>query len=287
MGAEAFEQDLRRRIRARGMLDTIESLVGIGDRFVGSDGDRTAAELVRGNFRGWGLALEEREFTTLGYSHNRCELHLLRGETFEAIPPYFSPPTSPEGVRGELVFVGGGDEADYDGLDVAGKIAVIQETGLGYARFWMGTFAAIAARKGAVGVVVIHPLPWPYRMSTGGREREAREPLLRGAAAHCLRLRDRRSAPDARDRRGRRQCPDRRRVGDARRDELERERCAPGERVARRTHPRPCPPGSRHLPRRERQRQRARARCSRWQARSPAQSRAARSSSSARRPRRA
>ena len=42
---------------------------------------------------------------------------------------------------------------------------MIQETGLGYARFWMGTFAAIAARRGAVGVVVIHPLPWPYRMS--------------------------------------------------------------------------------------------------------------------------
>ena len=69
MGAEAFEQDLRRRIRARGMLETIESLVGIGDRFVGSDGDRTAAELVRGKFRGWGLELEDREFSTLGYSH--------------------------------------------------------------------------------------------------------------------------------------------------------------------------------------------------------------------------
>ena len=42
---------------------------------------------------------------------------------------------------------------------------MIQETGLGYARFWMGAFAEIAARKGAVGIVVIHPLPWPYRMS--------------------------------------------------------------------------------------------------------------------------
>ena len=68
-------------------------------------------------------------------------------------------------MQGELVFVGGGDEADYEGVDVEGKIALIQETGLGYARFWMGTFAEIAARKGAVGIVVIHPLPWPYRMS--------------------------------------------------------------------------------------------------------------------------
>jgi aminopeptidase YwaD len=162
---EQFEQDLRRRIRARGALDAIEALVAVGDRFVGAAGDRTAAELVRERFRGWGFDVEDREFQTLGYSHGRCELRLDRGEAFEAIPPYFSPPTPPDGVHGELVFVGGGDEADYDGLDVEGKIALVQETGLGYARFWMGTFAAIAARRGAVAVVVVHPLPWPYRMS--------------------------------------------------------------------------------------------------------------------------
>ena len=165
VSAEAFEQDLRRRIRARGAIQTIETLVAVGDRFVGSVGDRTAAELVRGKFSGWGLEVEDREFSTLGYSHGRCELRLLRGEAFEAIPPYFSPPTPAGGVQGELVFVGGGDEADYEGVEVEGKIALIQETGLGYARFWMGAFAEIAARKGAVGIVVIHPLPWPYRMS--------------------------------------------------------------------------------------------------------------------------
>ena len=120
MGAEAFEQDLRRHIRARGMLETIQSLVGIGDRFVGSDGDRTAAELVRGKFAAWGFELEEREFSTLGYSHGRCELRLLRGET-RGDPSVFPPPTPPEGVRGELVFVGGGDEADYDGTTSAGR----------------------------------------------------------------------------------------------------------------------------------------------------------------------
>jgi aminopeptidase YwaD len=165
VSVQGIEQDLRRRITARGAIETIEALVAIGDRFVGSEGDRAAAELVRRKFQGWGLDVEEREFETLGYSHSRCELLLARGEAFEAIPPYFSPATPPEGVHGELVFVGGGDEADYEGKDVEGKIAVIQETGLGYARFWMGTFAAIAARRGAAGVVVVHPLPWPYRMS--------------------------------------------------------------------------------------------------------------------------
>jgi Peptidase family M28/PA domain len=160
-----FEQELRGRISGKRALAFIEELVEVGDRFVGSDGDRTAAELVRSKYRGFGFDVEDREFTTLGYRHSRAELKLTRGESFEAIPPYFSPATPPDGVRGELAFVGGGEEADYEGIDAVGKIVVIQETGLGYARFWMGTFAALAARKGAVGVIVIHPLPWPYRMS--------------------------------------------------------------------------------------------------------------------------
>ncbi len=164
VSAVDLAQELRSRISGRRALGYIEDLVAVGDRFVGSEGDRKAADYVRERFRGCGLEVEDREFTTLGYSHSRAELR-LGGEAFEAIPPYFSPPTPAGGVRGGLVFVAGGEKADYDGLDVSGKIAVLQETGLGYARFWMGTFAALAARKGAVAMVVIHPLPWPYRMS--------------------------------------------------------------------------------------------------------------------------
>jgi aminopeptidase YwaD len=160
-----FDQELRSRISGRRAITYIEELVAVGDRFVGSEGDRAAAEIIRGKYRALGFDVEDRVFTTLGYTHTRCELRLARGERFDAIPPYFSPATPVDGVRGELVFVAGGEEQDYEGLDTAGKIVVIQETGLGYARFWMGTFAAQAARKDAVGVVVIHPLPWPYRMS--------------------------------------------------------------------------------------------------------------------------
>lgn len=160
-----FEHELRARISGRRAVSYVEELVAAGDRFVGSDGDGRAAEGVRARFREWGLEVVDREFTTLGYRHGRVELSLADGRRFDAIPPYFSPPTPPEGVRGELVFVGGGEEPDYGGIDVEGKIVVLQELGLGYSRFWLGTFAALAARKGATAMVVIHPLPWPYRMS--------------------------------------------------------------------------------------------------------------------------
>lgn len=161
-----FEQELRGRISGARALGFVEDLVAVGDRFVGSEGDREAAKYVRAKFREWGLEVEDREFTTWGYSHSRAELRVTASDrSFEVIPPYFSPATPLGGVRGELVFVGGGEEQEYKGLDVAGKIVLLQETGLGYARFWLGTFAALAARKGAVAMVVIHPLPWPYRMS--------------------------------------------------------------------------------------------------------------------------
>ena len=63
------------------------------------------------------------------------------------------------------MYAGTGETHEYEGLDVKGKLVLIQERGLGYGRFWLGTFAAEAARRGAVGMVVVHPMPWPYRMS--------------------------------------------------------------------------------------------------------------------------
>jgi aminopeptidase YwaD len=160
-----FDHELRARISGRRAVSYVEELVATGDRFVGSSGDAKAADLVRRRFREWGLAVVDRPFTTLGYRHDRAELTLDDGRSFEAIPPYFSPPTPAGGIGGELAYIGGGEEADYEGLDVEGRIVVLQEVGLGYSRFWLGTFAALAARRGASAMVVIHPLPWPYRMS--------------------------------------------------------------------------------------------------------------------------
>jgi aminopeptidase YwaD len=160
------EQELRDRISGARAVAHVERLVACGDRFVGAGGDAVAAQLVRDWFAGLGLTVHDREFETLGYRDERAELTLVAdGRSFAAIPPYFSPATPPSGVAGELAFVGAGEEADYEGVDVDGRIVVMQEVGLGYSRFWLGTFAALAARRGAAAMVVIHPLPWPYRMS--------------------------------------------------------------------------------------------------------------------------
>ena len=89
----------------------------------------------------------------------------IRDRWFEAISAYYSPSAPPEGITAPIVFAGTGEAAEYEGLDVAGKIVLIQERGLGYARFWLGTFAERPPDRGAVGMIVVHPMPWAYRMS--------------------------------------------------------------------------------------------------------------------------
>jgi len=165
VGLSGFERELCGRISGRRAVAHADALVQVGGRFVGQDGDAAAARVLRARFAELGLELVEREFETVGFETGRVELVLADGRQLDAIPPYFSPPTVVGGVEGELVFVGGGEEADYDGIDVDGRIAVIQEVGLGYSRFWLGSFVALAAQRGARAVIVIHPLPWPYRMS--------------------------------------------------------------------------------------------------------------------------
>jgi aminopeptidase YwaD len=162
----AEERQLQTEIRGRNALNHIEKLCEFGFRFVGSEGDRKAIAYVEESFKSLGLKVEHTPIRVPTFEERCAELVLTDTSTaLEAISPYFTLSGPRGGVKGELVFVGEGTEKDYDGRDVRGKIVVLQESGLGYSRFWLGTFAEMAAQYGAIGMVVIHPFPWPYRMS--------------------------------------------------------------------------------------------------------------------------
>ncbi len=136
----------------------------MGDRFVGTDGDRAALDYMRGEFDKLGLETSLSPIRVPGFVDGGASV-VLGDRLLDAVCAYYSPSTPPEGVRAPLAFAGTGEPGDYEGLEMRDRIVVIQERGLGYARFWLGTFAAEAARRGAVGMIVIHPMPWPYRMS--------------------------------------------------------------------------------------------------------------------------
>jgi aminopeptidase YwaD len=152
------------RLRAADALAHVERLCQCGDRFVGQPGDAEALAYIRECFVSYGLDVEETPIAVPTFRQLEASVTLSDGKTIEGLAPYFSP-SSNGAIEAEAVFVGGGEEEDYRGLDVGGKIAVLEESGLGFSRFWLGTFAARARDKGARGMIVLHPMPWSYRMS--------------------------------------------------------------------------------------------------------------------------
>jgi aminopeptidase YwaD len=161
------EFEMIREIKGKNELEHVKRISRMGDRFVGTEGDKKAIRYIRKEFKELGLEIEETKIKVPTFIQVKETVLRVEstGEQFSAIPPYFSPSTPEEGIRAEVVFVGEGEEEDYERADARGKMVLIIETGLGFSKFWLGTFAERAAQHGAVGLIVIHPMPWPYRMS--------------------------------------------------------------------------------------------------------------------------
>jgi hypothetical protein len=179
---------------ARRAMEHVERLCDVGDRFAGQPGDALSADYVEGCLRSYGLDIERGPVELVTYREDTCSLVLEDGTALDATSAYYSPST-PGAIEAPLVYVGAGTEASYEGKDVAGAIVVLEEEALGYALFWLGNVAELAAARGAVGVVVIHPFPWSYRMTMefGGlglskRFAEPSVPCVAISAGSALRL---------------------------------------------------------------------------------------------------
>ena len=161
-----FELSLQRHISGLKALSHVRELAKIGYRFVGTQGDKDSIRYMKDQFKAYGLEIRETPFRTLTFEDEKPLLKLLStGEELEGVVPLFSPSTPVGGVEADAVLVGDGQEEDYKRVRVQRKIVILTEETLGYSKFWLGTFADRAARAGAVGMIFIHPMPWPYRMS--------------------------------------------------------------------------------------------------------------------------
>ena len=177
---------VRDLFKGRRAIEHIEELCAFGDRFVGTPGDNAALEYMRSRFAAVGLEVTLSPIRVPGFVDGGASL-TIKDRRFDSIAAYYSPSTSPAGITAPIVYAGTGETADYEEIDVEGKIVLIQERGLGYARFWLGTFAEQAAQRGAVGMIVVHPMPWPYRMSMeAGNSRIENRFLARQLPAACV-----------------------------------------------------------------------------------------------------
>ncbi|HEY6398913.1 MAG TPA: M20/M25/M40 family metallo-hydrolase [Solirubrobacteraceae bacterium] len=135
-----------------------------GDRFAGQPGDAPAAQYVEDCLKSYGLEIERTPAELVSFRERRCRVELTDGTQLDATSAYYSP-SSPGRLEVPAVYIGPGSEASYEGKDVRGAVVILEETALNYDLFWLGEFCERAARKGAVGVIAIHPFPWSYRMS--------------------------------------------------------------------------------------------------------------------------
>ncbi|NKB57650.1 MAG: M28 family peptidase [Alphaproteobacteria bacterium] len=126
----------------------------IPSRLAGTENARRAAEYNADALRQHGIAAEVHDLPGLVSFPEPTLLRVLNApeEAIEAFTCGHSVPTAPEGLSGELVYVGSGAEADYAGRSVAGKI-ILAETSYHPARHEK---LRIAAGKGVIGVVLMN-----------------------------------------------------------------------------------------------------------------------------------
>jgi aminopeptidase YwaD len=160
------EAKIQRQISGLNALEHVKELAKIGYRFVGTEGDKRSIDYIERKFKAYGLEVKETPFRTLSFEDEKPVVAIAStGEELEGVVPLFSPSTPDGGFEADVFLVGDGEDKDYQDVDVNNKIVILTEDTLGYSKFWLGTFADRAARAGAVGMIFIHPMPWPYRMS--------------------------------------------------------------------------------------------------------------------------
>ncbi len=120
-------------------------------RLSGSDDEQKAFDYIDETLRSWGIETISNNPVCLVSLPIAASLTLTEsGEQVRCITHSFSIQTSAGGVEADLIYVGRGEAADYDGLDVAGKIALVDGSG-------SPGKAVVAEGRGALGVIHISP----------------------------------------------------------------------------------------------------------------------------------
>ena len=153
------ETEIISNISAESAFRYLKNLCKFGDRFVGSASDREAIDYVKSEFKKTGLNVICSEIEVPSVTLKEpATLEVTKPVTrrVEACTVLFSPPTPPEGITAEMIYVGDGDEKDYNGKDVEGKIVLVNGTP---SLFLEGRILRAAKHK-AVGFIEIHINPY-------------------------------------------------------------------------------------------------------------------------------
>lgn len=123
-------------------------------RLAGSDDEKRAAEYVTQRMQDYGLDVVNEEFYTYNSDPQYSKVEVLEPEsmTIDSLPCAHIRSTSPDGDVFELVYVGNGSFDSYEGLDVKGKMVLVE---VSYAPP-VPEKARIAYEMGAAGIVCMN-----------------------------------------------------------------------------------------------------------------------------------
>lgn len=125
---------------------------GIGSRTAGSDAEHAAADYLLAEMKKLGLAETEKAATVVDkWQFNGASL-TLEGDNKVMLPHSYATAATPsDGITAELVFVGDGTMYDYAGIDVKGKIVLID---LDQRANWWITYPMLEAEfQGAAAIL--------------------------------------------------------------------------------------------------------------------------------------
>ncbi|HWJ02956.1 MAG TPA: M28 family peptidase, partial [Verrucomicrobiae bacterium] len=152
--ANPVHRDIFTEVSGERIFNHIEALASTDNaRVTGFDGEHAAADYIARELESYGLNVERQKFPILAFLSKGSAVSMISPpeRSFPSKTFTYTPPTSPDGITAELVYVGLGSEADFAGLDLTGKIALIKR---GSFTFYAKT--QNAAKAGAAGVIIFN-----------------------------------------------------------------------------------------------------------------------------------
>ncbi len=154
--AMTYDQSID-RLYAKGYPQTVETYLDslgtspLGFRLGGTSADDTAAKYLASKLRAAGYANVRLEAVPLDEWAVKGAAVTVGTHVFTCSQIAGVPGTDGDGITAEVVYVGNGTAADYEGVDVQGKIVVVDSS---LDNFWLNFQGAEATKHGALAVIL-------------------------------------------------------------------------------------------------------------------------------------
>lgn len=146
---QAFDNKIVKRIKVENIYNHIAELSKV-PRVAGTPAEDAAVEYIKQQFESYGYETEVQPFDIFSYTEPSLIELSVDSMSFNPAPLGFTYGVNGD-VTNELVYVGLGAPSDFEGKDVAGKIALIQRGEFSFAEKIMN-----AAAAGAAGVIIFN-----------------------------------------------------------------------------------------------------------------------------------